>query len=104
MRELPYIPITDQAQYAAIADRCADTTCVFMDQIHAIEAVAAGSTDAGPMIQGVFLGLITYAMTMSDMTTDRLRADLLVMFDQFAPQLAMHLAAEAAGGHAAGEA
>jgi hypothetical protein len=104
MGELPYIPITDQAQYADIADRCADTTCDFMDGLHALEAAISGSTDAGPMIQGVFLGLITYAMTMSDMTVERLRADLLVMFDQLAPQIAMQMAAEAAGGHMAGEA
>lgn len=102
MSELPYIPITDCERYADIADRCAETTCDFIDSLHSVEAMAAGSTDAGPLIQGVFLGLITYTMTMSDMSVEKLRADLLVMFDQLAPQIAMELASEAAGGHRAG--
>lgn len=83
-------------RYQDIANGAALAVLALCHSFHSSVAAKTGSTDGGPLVQGVIAGLLRFALD-GDTDLKSLRRSILKTIDQVGPQIVMSNRAQVAG-------
>lgn len=96
MRDIPFIPITDDSLYQGIANTTGQASRSLLHQMHAHTAHQHGTTDAGPLLSGFILGAIFFVSDTGG-DWDEVQAAMFKQAGVLWPQVKMDRDADDAG-------
>lgn len=103
MADIPFVPITDKAQYDEIVWSVMDWLGPQLHAIHRDTAARYGTTDAGPLLSGA-LGAVMLFIFDTAGVWEPTREALIKQMDTLAPQMEMARAERLRGANDAGTA